>query len=206
MSSVEEEEEELELEENQPHPHNVSRLSVCTTVESESFDADAEFSDSENDVESCYSLPCTPPQRRRIQAKEYASDNGEQKGDPAPRRRRRSLRSDRWRLELERLEKEKEKENGPGIGLGGESGVMVISRPKGSNRALCMDLEEVKACRDLGFELEHERIVETSSGSGSNSPIATWPISSPGDDPRDVKARLKVWAQAVAIVSTTNHR
>lgn len=26
-----------------------------------------------------------------------------------------------------------------------------------------------------------------------------------GDDPRDVKARLKVWAQAVALVSTSRH-
>lgn len=79
-----------------------------------------------------------------------------------------------------------------------------------------MDLEEVKACRDLGFELEHERMVEVPSrlsingspldtSSGGNSPIANWRISSPGDDPRDVKARLKVWAQAVAIASTSRH-
>ncbi|KAJ4868243.1 hypothetical protein Rs2_10200 [Raphanus sativus] len=30
------------------------------------------------------------------------------------------------------------------------------------------------------------------------SPIASWKISSPGDNPDDVKARLKFWAQAVA--------
>ncbi|KAM7259999.1 hypothetical protein ACFE04_015740 [Oxalis oulophora] len=35
------------------------------------------------------------------------------------------------------------------------------------------------------------------SESGS-SPIANWKISSPGDHPEDVKARLKYWAQAVA--------
>lgn len=198
-----------------PHPHNVSRLSVCTI---ESFDADGEqsdgkelaarlSSDSENEFGSCYSLPCTPP-RRRSQVKEYASDNGgeggKKKGGPAPRRRRRSLRSDRWRLELERAEKEHGL--GLGVGLSGESdhsGVMLITRPKGGKRALCMDLDEVKACRDLGFELEHERLLDTSSG--GNSPIANWRISSPGDDPRDVKARLKVWAQAVALVSTTKY-
>ncbi|KAF5455512.1 hypothetical protein F2P56_025078 [Juglans regia] len=103
-----------------------------------------------------------------------------------------------------------------GGGAGGCSGagVMVITRPKGGRRSLCMDLEEVKACRDLGFELEHERMLEMPSGlsisgspldtsSGGNSPIANWRISSPGDDPRDVKARLKVWAQAVALVSTS---
>ncbi|GAA0183435.1 hypothetical protein LIER_30845 [Lithospermum erythrorhizon] len=37
-----------------------------------------------------------------------------------------------------------------------------------------------------------------SSASSSSSPIPNWKISSPGDDPEDVKARLKYWAQAVA--------
>ncbi|KAK9665082.1 hypothetical protein RND81_14G089100 [Saponaria officinalis] len=37
---------------------------------------------------------------------------------------------------------------------------------------------------------------ENSSSSSSSMP--TWKISSPGDDPEDVKARLKFWAQAVA--------
>ncbi|CAN8253951.1 unnamed protein product [Cochlearia groenlandica] len=43
----------------------------------------------------------------------------------------------------------------------------------------------------------------TQTSSGSNSPIATWRISSPGDDPKEVKARLKVWAQAVALASSS---
>ncbi|KAK7259086.1 hypothetical protein RIF29_24682 [Crotalaria pallida] len=97
------------------------------------------------------------------------------------------------------------------------TGVMVITRPKGGRRSLCMDLEEVKACRDLGFELEHERMLDTmpshlsfsnstlDTSSGGTSPIANWRISAPGDDPRDVKARLKVWAQAVAIASTSKY-
>ena len=101
----------------------------------------------------------------------------------------------------------------------GSAGVVVITRPKGGKRSLCMDLEEVKACRDLGFELEHELMLEMPSASrvslsgstldttssGGNSPIANWRISSPGDDPRDVKARLKVWAQAVALASSSRH-
>ncbi|KAK9138840.1 hypothetical protein Sjap_009434 [Stephania japonica] len=37
----------------------------------------------------------------------------------------------------------------------------------------------------------------TAEGGGSG-PIANWKISSPGDHPEDVKARLKFWAQAVA--------
>lgn len=105
-------------------------------------------------------------------------------------------------------------ESDQGGGSTGGSGLMVITRPKGGRRSLCMDLDEVKACKDLGFELEHERMLEMPSGlsvsgstldtsSGGTSPIANWRISSPGDDPRDVKARLKVWAQAVALVSAS---
>ncbi|XP_038997373.1 uncharacterized protein LOC120122273 [Hibiscus syriacus] len=102
---------------------------------------------------------------------------------------------------------------------GNGAGVVVIIRPKGGKRSLCMDLEEVKACRDLGFELEHELMLEMPSAtaglvsfscstfdtasSGGDSPIANWRISSPGDDPMDVKARLKVWAQAVALASSS---
>lgn len=74
--------------------------------------------------------------------------------------------------------------------------VVVITRPKGGRRSLCMDMEEVKACRDLGFELEHQHMLHemplnlsraastldtnTSCSSGGNSPIANWRISSPG--------------------------
>ncbi|KAL5543247.1 hypothetical protein UlMin_010957 [Ulmus minor] len=89
------------------------------------------------------------------------------------------------------------------------------------------DLDELKGCLDLGFgfsydeipelcntlpalELcysmsqkymdEHQKLPEPASDSCSSvsSPIANWKISSPGDHPEDVKARLKFWAQAVA--------
>ncbi|CAH8356114.1 unnamed protein product [Eruca vesicaria subsp. sativa] len=88
------------------------------------------------------------------------------------------------------------------------------------------DLEELKGCVDLGFGFNYEEIPElcntlpalelcysmshkfmdqdhhhhTSSSSPEKieSPIASWKISSPGDSPDDVKARLKFWAQAVA--------
>lgn len=41
---------------------------------------------------------------------------------------------------------------------------------------------------------------DDSSTTSLNSPlqVANWKISSPGDDPNEVKARLKYWAQAVA--------
>ena len=67
---------------------------------------------------------------------------------------------------------------------------------KEGNRSLCMAMEEVKACRDLGFELEHNHklqqqemmmpsrlslsTLDYTTSSGGNSPIANWRISSPG--------------------------
>ncbi|CAM8987934.1 unnamed protein product [Rhodiola kirilowii] len=90
------------------------------------------------------------------------------------------------------------------------------------------DLDELKGCVDLGFGFSYDEIPElcntlpalelcysmsqkfldeqqkspdTSSeggGSSPSGPIANWKISSPGDRPEEVKARLKFWAQAVA--------
>ncbi|XP_071720926.1 uncharacterized protein [Rutidosis leptorrhynchoides] len=89
------------------------------------------------------------------------------------------------------------------------------------------DLEELKGCLDLGFGFSYDEIPELCntlpalelcysmsqkfiddqqkspvSESSSQPPAyigtANWKISSPGDDPEDVKARLKFWAQAVA--------
>ncbi|KAA8527297.1 hypothetical protein F0562_034606 [Nyssa sinensis] len=89
------------------------------------------------------------------------------------------------------------------------------------------DLDELKGCLDLGFGFSYEEIPELcntlpalelcysmsqkfldeqqkspdsspSSSAASETPIANWKISSPGDHPEDVKARLKFWAQAVA--------
>lgn len=64
------------------------------------------------------------------------------------------------------------------------------------------DLDELKGCLDLGFGFSYDEIPELCNTlpalelcySMSNN----WKISSPGDHPQDVKARLKYWAQAVA--------
>ncbi|XP_062179250.1 uncharacterized protein LOC133883878 [Phragmites australis] len=78
------------------------------------------------------------------------------------------------------------------------------------NGGMAMDVEEVRACRDLGLELPSDCTVEIQcygfsgthiASSGADSPCS---ISSPGADPTDVKAQLKVWAQAVALASTTH--
>ncbi|XP_010240824.1 PREDICTED: uncharacterized protein LOC104585588 [Nelumbo nucifera] len=174
-----------------------------------------------------------------IRVKKYSSENEAEKDSlhrntikKKPNSSRRRITRERW---LERAWEEKKKynnhskavadedvtmlmmmmENSNNNQSGDQSECVVITRPKGGRRSLCMDLEEVKACRDLGFELEHERMLEfpgrisisgstMDTSSGSNSPIANWRISSPGDDPRDVKARLKVWAQAVALASAAS--
>uniref|UniRef100_A0ACD5WL85 Uncharacterized protein n=1 Tax=Avena sativa TaxID=4498 RepID=A0ACD5WL85_AVESA len=89
------------------------------------------------------------------------------------------------------------------------------------------DLEELKGCLDLGFGFAYHEIPElcgTLPGlelcysmtrrfleeqrapaagqlepeATATAPITDWKISGPGDDPEEVKARLKYWAQTVA--------
>ncbi|MED6147800.1 hypothetical protein PIB30_047120 [Stylosanthes scabra] len=187
----------------------------------ESLDANGEFSedhgskelhaglssDSETEFCSFNSLRGIPNHTPIVTTKDYQSENEEQTKKRVPRRGRRKGSNKR---------KNKDEEEGDvvdgfsgvsdGSGNKGRGGVRVIvmSRPKGGRRSLWMDMEEVKACRDLGFEFEiptplsayNSTIDETSSG--GNSSISNWRISRPGDDPREVKARLKMWAHAVA--------
>ncbi|CAH8322812.1 unnamed protein product [Eruca vesicaria subsp. sativa] len=207
---------------------SLSRLSVCTNSEAtknqtesglvESLDggeADGEVSEdgdgggkenvreSDSDKEF-YTLPATPPRRRRKLPVTGDKDVNESNRDGVSSRRQR------------RVLREKKKKGHHGFnGVDGESdgglGLTVLTRAKGGEKSLRLGLEEVKACRDLGFELEVPGRISVSAGSnfdtqtssGSNSPIATWRISSPGDDPKEVKARLKVWAQAVALASSS---
>lgn len=200
----------------------LSRLSI----ESIDFggDADEEFSDSpgqedknclsseyENEKSlvsapgGCFSLPGTPLGHRRHQglfgnSKQYASENETPKSSKSDRRRRWKRRV----LKRDQNKKVDDEENlsswrSHGNSLSGESesgGLRVITRPKGGEHSLCMDMEEVKACRDLGFELELDSkimpsrltipapLLDTGGGattsSGGSSPISNWRISSPG--------------------------
>ncbi|KAJ8642622.1 hypothetical protein MRB53_004370 [Persea americana] len=97
--------------------------------------------------------------------------------------------------------------------------------PKGFLRTKSLtdeDLDELKGCLDLGFGFSYEEIPELcntlpalelcysmsqrfmdenhklTEAASEGSPIANWRISGPGDHPEEVKARLKLWAQAVA--------
>ncbi|RZS01353.1 hypothetical protein BHM03_00031194 [Ensete ventricosum] len=105
---------------------------------------------------------------------------------------------------------------------GGDQGPIGVARTKSLTDE---DLKELKGCLDLGFGFSYEEIPElcntlpalelcysmtrsfhrSSSGesmdlcaSPTSPPIASWRISSPGDHPDEVKARLRYWAQAVA--------
>ncbi|KAL1216242.1 hypothetical protein V5N11_018692 [Cardamine amara subsp. amara] len=190
---------------------NQPTLDVFTSVEIfDGAEADGEVSDdgggkenvresdSDKETRGFYSLPVTPIRRRRklpVSGELDANDCNINGSNCNSRRQRRVMR-----------EKKKRGVNGESDGGG-----TVLTRAKGGEKSLRMGLEEVKACRDLGFELEVPGRIYVSAGSnfdtqtnsGGNSPIATWRISSPGDDPKEVKARLKVWAQAVALASAS---
>jgi len=85
------------------------------------------------------------------------------------------------------------------------------------------DLEELKGCLDLGFGFAYSEIPELcgtlpalelcysmtrrfldeqrapgKEQENAATPLPNWRISGPGDDPEEVKVRLKYWAQAVA--------
>ncbi|CAH1419509.1 unnamed protein product [Lactuca virosa] len=70
---------------------------------------------------------------------------------------------------------------------------------------LCNTLPALELCYSMSqkFLDDQQKSPESPSSAVveetiSPPPIANWKISSPGDHPEDVKARLKYWAQAVA--------
>ncbi|KAJ8475581.1 hypothetical protein OPV22_019308 [Ensete ventricosum] len=76
---------------------------------------------------------------------------------------------------------------------------------------LCNTLPALELCysmsqRFLDEKQQHNRSIDRSSSGESldlsalppSPPVANWKFSSPGDDPDEVKARLRYWAQAVA--------
>ncbi|PPR94529.1 hypothetical protein GOBAR_AA26141 [Gossypium barbadense] len=190
---------------------NMSRLSI----ENFDVDVDEEFSVkeslqllSDSDEEPyCYSLPAVPPYRVlpkeqpkivvvKMKLKRVVLDGrkGARKGSKNVRRR-----SGSWDKEIK--SSSEKKEGGLMVGYNGnsfsgesEGEVVVITRPKGGKRSLWFELE--MPSRFSSFD---------ATSSDGTSPITNWRIAAPGDDPRDVKARLKVWAQAVALASTSLH-
>ncbi|KAG2332015.1 hypothetical protein Bca52824_003195 [Brassica carinata] len=215
----------------QTRQSSLSRLSICTSsfhdddednftnnpselgtfiseLSLESFDdvgaeADGEISDDREDSDSdkeppgFFSLPTIMSRRRR----EVTVNVDGGKSNLVKQRR------------VLREKSKRGSHNGDGNrnGRGGEGELTVLTKVKGGKKSMMMGFEEVKACRDLGFDVEVPDRVSVSAGSnretqtssGGNSPIANWRISSPGDDPKEVKARLKMWAQAVALASAS---
>ncbi|KAG1328322.1 hypothetical protein COCNU_01G022560 [Cocos nucifera] len=188
------------------------KLVVRKSMPASLMEEEGEDSDQDWASTGAASLPGTPLRGRPgLAEKEYASETearGRRRGGGGRRRRRARERS--WEMK-KRMAEEGGAAAAAAEGMDvGECRVWV--RPRGGVGTLCMDMAEVKACRDLGLELPGDWTVEIpcalsgstlDTSSGGNSPIANWRISSPGDDPRDVKARLKVWAQAVALASAS---
>ncbi|CAA6660129.1 unnamed protein product [Spirodela intermedia] len=72
---------------------------------------------------------------------------------------------------------------------------------------LCNTLPALKLCNTMNQKLPKERrrqqqqsILPESPGVGGAGTIPTWRICRPGDEPEEVKARLKLWAQVVACI------
>ncbi|MBA0611068.1 hypothetical protein Godav_011781 [Gossypium davidsonii] len=208
---------------HQSHPHNLSSFSMSTSstytnfhgddddmgknmsrlsIENFDVDVDEEFSIkeslqllSDSDKEPyCYSLPAVPPHRVLSKGadKDCGSENEAQKGSFGWQKGSKNVRRSGscWDKEIKSSSEKK------------EGGLMAKRREE-----VIVYGYEVKACKDLGFELEMPSRFSSfdATCSDGTSPITNWRISGPGDDPRDVKARLKVWAQAVALASASMH-
>lgn len=86
-----------------------------------------------------------------------------------------AMRLETQRKRCRRMRKSEKKDKENVMVVSDESRLRVITRPKGGRRSLCMDLEEVKACRDTLSSFSNSTL-DTSSG--VTSPICC--ISSPG--------------------------
>ncbi|CAH8367356.1 unnamed protein product [Eruca vesicaria subsp. sativa] len=200
------------------HPSELGNF--ISELSLESFDdvgaeADGEISDDREDSDShkepigFYLLPTIMSRQRR---KVTVSTDGSKCNLVKQRRvlREKCKRGSQYGHGFNGVERESDGD-GNRYGGGGEGELTVLTKVKGGKKSMKMGYEEVKACRDLGFDLEVPGRVSVSAGSnretqtssGGNSPIANWRISSPGDDPKEVKARLKMWAQAVALASVS---
>ncbi|CAA6653830.1 unnamed protein product [Spirodela intermedia] len=161
---------------------------------------------------SCESLPGRCGRRRRgapaslMWEKEYASDpeigSRDEVSSSSSRRHHHdgSCGGTRERR-LDRAWEMKRCNDGHRGGGGGGSACVVIRQSGPGAGSIYMDMEEVKACRDLGLELPCDWTVEIPSG--AFSPVSPVSISSPSSDAEDVKASLRVWAQAVALASAS---
>ena len=203
---------------NEARCHNASQWMSGLPLESEGEDADVEPSsgdeeskgaatgggvlpegtDKDEEEESSgmgvASMPGTPARGlvgRPEWLKEYASETearGGGGGGGVRRRRhhRRQRRTrERW-LERAWQMKKSHAEDGPEAASGE---CRLVVRPRCGSGRMCMDMEEVRACRDLGLDLPADWTVEipgtfsdltADTSSGGNSPIH-WRISSPGN-------------------------
>lgn len=166
-------------------------------ADGELTDNDGDESDSDKESSGFYSLPTIVSRRRSklpVSGGSEASEENEMKIDGSKcnlvkqRRvlREKSKRGIQYGHGFNGVERDSEGD-GSRNGRGGE--LTVLTKVKGGKKSMKMGFEEVKACRDLGFDLEIPGRISVSAGSnretqtssGGNSPIASWRISSPGN-------------------------
>ncbi|CAN8285962.1 unnamed protein product [Cochlearia groenlandica] len=203
-------EEDVDQENLKNHPSELCNFMSDLSLESfdDGAEADGEISDDDSDSDSdkeshgFHSLPAILSRRRRRLDGKNCNSFKERRVF-----REKSKRGNQYghgfNGVMERDSDGDGKRNGE---------LTALTKVRGGKKSMKFGFEEVKACsRDLGFGLDVPGRVSVSAGSnretqtssGGNSPIATWRISSPGDDPKEVKARLKMWAQAVALASAS---
>lgn len=181
------------------HPSELSNFISELSLESlddVGAEADGEISDdcddSDSDKESSgfYSLPTiTSHRRRKVKSEESELKTDGSKCNIVRERRvlrEKSKRENQFGLGFIGVERDSD---GDGNRYGGGGELTVLTKVKGGKKSMRMGYEEVKAFRDLGFDLEVPGRVSVSAGSnrdtqtssGGNSPIANWRISSPGN-------------------------
>ncbi|KAJ3678141.1 hypothetical protein LUZ60_001944 [Juncus effusus] len=166
------------------------------------------------------SLPSTPKQTPPNYCSESESDNEEQLFLFSPRE---TSTSPTWPRKPSTVKLEGYTDVSDSSDGGSDGGSMGRAKSLTDD-----DLEDLKGCLDLGFGFSYEEIPELCSTlpalelcysmsqrfwdekqesdsvegevkpSVCSTPVANWRISQPGDDPKEVKARLRYWAQAVA--------
>lgn len=156
--------------------------------------------DDEDSGTGVASMPGTPIRSLpgRDWVKEYASETEARGGGGGRRRRHGRRRRERcleraWQLKKSHAAAE-DGSDAAAAAAAAAAEYRVVVRPRCGSGRMRMDMEEVRACRDLGIGLPADWTVEipetfsdltADTSSGGNSPVS-WRISSPGTDPNNI--------------------
>ncbi|PKA54607.1 hypothetical protein AXF42_Ash000442 [Apostasia shenzhenica] len=168
----------------------ISRLSVQQPDDGEDADdeesgkASPSAADDEDD-DRVASHPSTPQHRQLLRLtrgllRECASET-EARSSGGGRRRRRWARDRKVERKWEARRCRAGGDAGGGAGEDSGECVVVVRPGGGSGRKIRMDIDEVRACRDLGLEIPRDFTVEIPGGLSGNSSSGDSPISGPGE-------------------------